>query len=729
MDSLQSLDIAVFRFINSDLSNSIFDRVLPFFSSNPFFVPSLILLGIWLVWKGDARGRLLVFFLLATLIVGDAIAVSSLKKFIGRPRPFWTLPEVHLLVGGTANPSMPSGHAANMFAGMLVAFVYYRRSLWFLLPITVLVALSRVYLGVHYPSDVLAGAFLGLCYATVVLLLSEKTWQSVGPRWFPIWWAELPSLLRPSDRSLQSDSLAVKPAASAPYAHSKFAHSVSLDHHWARLAFVLIAALLAGHLLYLAMGKIELSEDEAYQWLWSKHLAISYYSKPPFIAYTQFLGTKIGGDTEFGVRFFSPVLAAIGSLLLARFLAREVNGRVACLLVAVTLATPLLMVGAVLMTIDSLSVLFWVAAMITGWHAVQHNSTPAWILTGLWIGMGFLSKYVALLQWLCWAVYFWLWPQARQQLRRPGPYLALLVSLICMLPVLLWNAQHDWITVTHLSDRGGLNQVWRPTLRFFGDFVLAEASLLNPVFFAATIGAVAAVWKRPRGNPLLTYLFCMGVPLFIFYLLYTFRARVHPNWIAPAVLPLLCLMVVYWEGQWRNGLQLRFKWVMAGMVLGLLIVVPLHDTQLFKKMTGITLPPKQDPLSRVTGWKETARVVGQARAQLLAEGKPVFIIGDHYGITSQVTFYLPEAKHGVPHNPLAYFRSSEKPENQFYFWPGYKSRVGENAIYMRRVRHPEGAPASLLSEFASVTDLGVHDIRHKNRVIRQIQLFACRDLR
>ena len=80
------------------------------------------------------------------------------------------------------------------------------------------------------------------------------------------------------------------------------------------------------------MGGIELTEDEAYQWLWSKHPALSYYSKPPMIAYAQWLGTHLWGDNEFGVRFFSPVIAAMMSLLVLRFMAREAGARVAFLL-------------------------------------------------------------------------------------------------------------------------------------------------------------------------------------------------------------------------------------------------------------------------------------------------------------------------------------------------------------------------------------------------------------
>ena len=102
-----------------------------------------------------------------------------------------------------------------------------------------------------------------------------------------------------------------------------------------------LAVLLLARLAYIASATIELSQDEAYQWLWSKHLALSYYSKPPLIAYTQFLGTFLWGDTAFGVRFFSPVIAAVLSLLVLRFFAREVNARAGFFLLLIITATPL----------------------------------------------------------------------------------------------------------------------------------------------------------------------------------------------------------------------------------------------------------------------------------------------------------------------------------------------------------------------------------------------------
>src|SRR5262249_42064832 len=103
----------------------------------------------------------------------------------------------------------------------------------------------------------------------------------------------------------------------------------TLDRRWLWGGYCLIAVLLLLRLWYFASGIVELSNDEAYQWLWSKHLALSYYSKPPGIALIQFAGTSLFGDTQFGVRFFSPLFAAVLSLATFGLMAREAGTRAA----------------------------------------------------------------------------------------------------------------------------------------------------------------------------------------------------------------------------------------------------------------------------------------------------------------------------------------------------------------------------------------------------------------
>ena len=271
---------------------------------------------------------------------------------------------------------MPSSHAANWFAATMILFIYYRRSLWFMLPGgdpgQLLAHLQRRPL----PERRAGGAILGAGYAAASVWSLNALWQWAGRNWFPLWWQSFPSLLDPSrsrgrgpDECLRSTDAS---AAESPLCRSAFHRGPALAA--AGLHLDCGAACWPGWPTSPA-ATIQLSRDEAYQWLWSKHLALSYYSKPPLIAYTQFLGTSLWGDTAFGVRFFSPVIAAILSLILLRFFAREVNARAGFFLLLIITATPLMSVGAVLMTVDPLSVLFWTAAMLAGWRAVQENAT------------------------------------------------------------------------------------------------------------------------------------------------------------------------------------------------------------------------------------------------------------------------------------------------------------------------------------------------------------------
>jgi 4-amino-4-deoxy-L-arabinose transferase-like glycosyltransferase len=529
-----------------------------------------------------------------------------------------------------------------------------------------------------------------------------------------------------------------------------------MDKQWLRLGYVVIAILLVARLAYIASGTIQLSEDESYQWLWSKHLALFYYSKPPLIAYTQSLGTALFGDTAFGIRFLSPVIAALLSLIVLRFFAKTVNARAGFFLLLITTATPLLSAGAILMTVDPLAVLFWTAAMVSGWRAVQPNAPVRyWLWTGLWMGLGFLSKFSY--QLVSFALFFILWAPARKTLRSPGPYLAVLINALCTLPFLIWNHQHGWVTLQHVAQNAGADTQWtvERMFKFVGRFLSAEFGLLNPIFFVAMLWAAIAMWRRSRHNPLLLYFFAMGAPVFLLNFALSFHSNVLPNWIAPSVIPLFCLMVVYWDTRLRLGVGKTPPWLVAllfglpgvllrrlvgikswltiGLVFGFAAGLLFHNTDWIKKLSGHYLPVNADPLHRVRGWSDVARVAGVARKEVLVEGKPTFIITDHYGIAGEISFYLPEAKAALSQTPLVYVRSSPTPKNQFFYWPGYTLRKGENAVFVieldRKVPDPKPAPKSLQDEFESVTDMGVRNVMYHGQLLRPLQFFACRNLK
>jgi len=851
---LQSLDAALFRLINQSLSNPFFDWLMPVRSGNQLFVPAVISASWLLIWKQRTRGALCVVFILLAVALGDPLIINSIKHAVGRPRPFVPMPESITLVGRTSSFSLPSAHAANMAAAAMVAFLFFRGSWRFMVPLAAGVAFSRVYNGVHYVSDVLLGATLGAGYAALLVWGLDRCWGWAGRKWFPLWWAQLPSLYlsagdavarhrrdRPrlamrwrKDAPTRADALAKRWAMRfttrllgglrETIAERQKARAAvgelearELNLHWLRLGYIVIAVFFLARLAYIGSSTIELSEDEAYQWQWSKHPALAYYSKPPGIAVAQWIGTHLWGDTAFGVRFLAPCITALISVLLLRFFAREATAKLGLLVVLAATATPLLSVGAVLMTVDCLSVLFWTLAMLSGWQAVRSASPQAaptsnvaeearlncgyWMDTGLWLALGFLSKNTNAFQLACFALFFTLWKPARAQLRTAGPWLALGIAALAVLPQLIWNAQNGWATVEHLHNRAGLTQAWRFTFNYIRDFTGNVIGLLNPAFLALIFGGVLATlaqlraggfqpppagsssesasesqvnrpaphptdqrtglrpnrwkqtvrlgssqpasaprctadgdWKSPaRGAALPTFLLCMGLPLLLGYFLYTLRARVQPNWIVPAVLPLLCLAAIYADTCWRRGARWARAWFIAGLVLGLPLVILLHDTNLTGKLFGQTLPPKLDPLVRVRGWKAMAETVEAERQKVLAaEGKPVFLIGAHYGITSLLSFYIPEAKAGVPHAPVVFYQSSAKPENQYGFWPGYAARKGHSAIYVQQLKkgaQPEPPPARLAAEFTRIEDLGTREIQYRGRPIHTVRLLLCRELK
>src|SRR6185437_16685832 len=173
-----------------------------------------------------------------------------------------------------------------------------------------------------------------------------------------------------------------------------------------RIAIILVLAITCFRLWYAT--RVGLVADEAYYWLWSKHLAASYRDKGPAIAWIIALGTKMFGNTVFGIRFFAVLLSSAAGWLIILLARRLYDERIAlwCLLMA--LVTPIFVVGSILMTIDTPSVFFWALAALLFWDALHNGRISTWFWLGLAIGAGFLAKFTNGVQLICIAMFlFW----------------------------------------------------------------------------------------------------------------------------------------------------------------------------------------------------------------------------------------------------------------------------------------------------------------------------------
>lgn len=157
LERLHKWDEVGFRLINGSLRNELFDLLMPFVSNKwNFAIPvAILLVYVWLF--RPKRDRIIVISVIAVILLTDATS-QLLKDLFQRTRPFHSLRDTTRLISF----SFPSNHASNMFALAAFLFYNYSRSAWLCFPAAALVGYSRIYVGAHYPFDVLGGALWGI---------------------------------------------------------------------------------------------------------------------------------------------------------------------------------------------------------------------------------------------------------------------------------------------------------------------------------------------------------------------------------------------------------------------------------------------------------------------------------------------------------------------------------------------------------------------------------------
>src|SRR5438067_3311100 len=498
------------------------------------------------------------------------------------------------------------------------------------------------------------------------------------------------------------------------------------------------------------LGSTDLEFDEAHYWMWSERLAPGYFSKGPGIAFAIRASTMLFGATEFGVRFWSPVLAACTSLLLFYFGKRLFSENVGLWAVIAFNVTPIFNIGAFVLTTDALSIFFWMAAMFTFWLATEKSPqfTFWWPLTGLLIGLGFLGRYTNAFEVVCLLLVLAFAPRLRQEFKRPGLYLLIGVFVICTIPPIVWNAQHAWITLTHLRTRGNLAEDvgFRPLepLKFFGEHFL----FYSPLLFAALVWGVAGSWRRVNQQFKVLFLFWFGVPVFVFYFLLSINHVATPNWDAVSFLSFGLLAAHYWcERVETRGVK---TFTATGILLGFVISLFSLDSDLLRS-AGFRFW-RSDPSDRLRGWKPMTAEVERIRNDLESKlGGKLFLIADERHRASEISFYLRDKRVEGPGHPAVSLVESQDLINQFSFWPRYDQFVdapakpdqsrdetfteqkGENPFMGRSallVRNfGKNPPHNIRAAFESTELVGTIELKRFGEHVRYWQVFLCRHYR
>lgn len=428
------------------------------------------------------------------------------------------------------------------------------------------------------------------------------------------------------------------------------------------LASLLIVGAAGLHFAYLANDcPLDLAPDEAHYWDWSRHLDWSYYSKGPLVAYLIRLGVVLAGSWSehlIGSEMLAVRLPAIlcGSMLLASLYALtvQVYGRepLALAVVALALTLPPVSAGASLMTIDAPYTCCWGWALVFGYRAWSRNETWAWLLAGLAVGIGILAKYTMVLWLPSLGLFLLTSPEHRRQVLGRGFWLMALAAFLCCLPILYWNARHNWVTFRHVGGQAGVQEPihWLGPLNFIG----VQFALLLGFWFVTWIAALVAYGPWNESDAGVRYLWWMSVPMFLVFCLFGFKTGGgEPNWPITAYLSGLVLAVAWLARQLAEPRSWRHRVATGGLAtvcaLGALLTLLVHFTvqaqPILTKIAGAAtaarpMPLRRvDPTCRLRGWRYLAAEIDRIRERLRTEGVEPLLAANSWSLPGEVGFY------------------------------------------------------------------------------------------
>lgn len=167
---MNGFDLKILYFINHKLANPIADTFFVTIAESKLFLAAIIILAILLGWRGSTRARLGIAIALVSVALLDPFTHYILKPIFARPRPCHLLDDLRLIVGCGGRYGFPSNHAVNVFAAMTILSLFIRKYSIGFYSFAVLIGISRIYLGRHYPTDVLGGALIGIMLALFILI-------------------------------------------------------------------------------------------------------------------------------------------------------------------------------------------------------------------------------------------------------------------------------------------------------------------------------------------------------------------------------------------------------------------------------------------------------------------------------------------------------------------------------------------------------------------------------
>lgn len=360
---------------------------------------------------------------------------------------------------------------------------------------------------------------------------------------------------------------------------------------------------------------LPLHGDEAYYWMWSKHLQMGYYDHPPMIAYLITLSNLVS-QSEWGVRLVNVFCMSLSALYIFKLTKELSDARTALNALIIFCSVALTNAGTIITTPDSPLSLFWSLSLYTTYRAIFIGERKDFVWSGIFLGLMILSKYTAVLYII--GVVLFLVLKRRDLFLNPFLYVSIFISLLIASPMIVWNYQHEWISFLFQLHHGASEDgTLYPNLFF--EFLGGQFGIFSPIFTAVLFYMLFKEKLFLKDERLFFIALSIMITL-LFFFYKSFYSRMMLNYTAPAYIGgtiLLALCLAKYE------LKKTFFW---GVVTALLLTLIARIAFLFY------LPLVQE---RMYGNKEAVQLLAN-----YAQKKDRFY-GDHLTTAAYLKYYLP----------------------------------------------------------------------------------------
>jgi dolichol-phosphate mannosyltransferase len=407
---------------------------------------------------------------------------------------------------------------------------------------------------------------------------------------------------------------------------------------WRNAAVALIVYAFVLRLVY--AGSVEMLPEETYYWSYARHLDFGYLDHPPMVAWLIRVATAVFGQTEFGVRAGALLCGAITSIFVYKLTRNLFGAATALAALLLVQALPFFFLSGLLMTPDAPLAAAWAGSLYFLERALIGNRSRAWWFAGICLGLGMISKYsIALLGPV--AVAFMVWdPQSRRWWARSEPYVAALLALAIFSPVIIWNAQHEWVSFAFQTSRRLAETPQFALHRLIGSIIVLITPTGLLAVIAALLGRQDGEETPNAGRRRRLFNLAILVPITVFAL-FSLRHEVKLDWTgAPwtAALPAMAYVMAN-----RDLRAARFaQWVRAAWMPTIVVMLLVYGAGLHYLVFGLPGVGYDKHIEAIpVGWRDlSAHVIDTAKTYGKETGTEPLIVGmDRYAIASEVSFY------------------------------------------------------------------------------------------